>query len=368
MEQPAAEIVLIDVDKIDPNPFLLRLDHHRNVEQLMNSLKLLGQLSPVRVRHHPRTDGRYQLIFGHRRLEAAKRLGWTTIKAVVVSANDEEMFLTALAENLEADSLTDFEKGLALKRLNQQFGKSYEEIARLIGRSKAYVAQHIAMTDLFNEEQLKNPDVRELLQHLTEGHARVLLRIKDPKDRLAAASLIVKEKLCVKETKKIIDLFWSRKLQSSSETMTSNRSGEPEQEEVKRTINQLFERVNAGYLGILREARDINNFTIVFDFFPHHIDQGESALRRNLDHVTQYEKFWLAAKDIRVKVFGSFAYAICSVEKNFIAGGKKLSTISLATFILLKKEGKWLITHEHWSPTLATANLPTSSLTQLVSR
>jgi ParB family chromosome partitioning protein len=171
MEQPAADIVSLDVDKIDPNPFLLRLDYHRNLEQLMNSLKLLGQLSPVRVRHHPQADGRYQLIFGHRRLEAAKRLGWTTIKAEVVSANDEEMFLTALAENLEADSLTDFEKGLALKILNQKFGKSYEEIARLIGRSKAYVAQHIAMTNLFNEEQLKKPEVRELLQHLTEGHA-----------------------------------------------------------------------------------------------------------------------------------------------------------------------------------------------------
>lgn len=98
-------------------------------------------------------------------------MGWTTIKAEVVSANDEEKFLTALAENLEADSLTDFEKGLALKILNQKFGKSYEEIARLIGRSKAYVAQHIAMTNLFNEEQLKKPEVRELLQHLTEGHA-----------------------------------------------------------------------------------------------------------------------------------------------------------------------------------------------------
>jgi ParB-like chromosome segregation protein Spo0J len=54
MEQPAADIVLLDVDKIDPNPFLLRLDYHRNLEQLMNSLKLLGQLSPVRVRQHRR--------------------------------------------------------------------------------------------------------------------------------------------------------------------------------------------------------------------------------------------------------------------------------------------------------------------------
>jgi ParB-like chromosome segregation protein Spo0J len=54
MEQPAADIVLLDVDKIDPNPFLLCLDYHRNLEQLMNSLKLLGQLSPVRVRQHRR--------------------------------------------------------------------------------------------------------------------------------------------------------------------------------------------------------------------------------------------------------------------------------------------------------------------------
>lgn len=148
-------------------------------------------------------------------------------------------------------------------------------------------------------------------------------------------------------------------MQSFSKTLTPNRGEELEQEEVKRTINQLFESVNAGYLGSLREARDMNHLTIIFDFLPYDIDQGESALRRNLDHITQYEKFWLAPKDIRVKVFGSFAYAICFVVKNFIVGGKKSSTISLATFILLKKEGKWLITHEHWSPTLATANIPT---------
>lgn len=334
----------IDVSKIEPSPFPLRIEHSREIETLMHTLRLCGQLSPVKVRPHPRIKDRYQLIYGHRRLEAAKRLNWPSVKAEVIPATDEEMLLLALIENMETNSLTDFEKGLALRRLNREFKKTYDEIANLLGRSKAYVAQHIAMTELFDEEDMKDPAVQKILQNLTEGHARLLLRITNKKQRLAAASLIVREKMCIKEASKVIRLFWSEYI-PKNEARYSNDA-----ELVEQAVTRLFEDVNQGYTQALLTARASDEFTIIFDFLPFQFYEGEAALHQNLTHITGYDEFKLSHKILKVKVFGNTAYVICYVTKNFALRGERGRTESIATFVLLKRDGQWIIVHEHWSP------------------
>jgi ParB family chromosome partitioning protein len=68
---------------------------------LMNSLKRYGQLSPVLINPH------LVLISGQRRLEAARRLGWSTIKAVVVEKDTSlEMLELEIEENVERRNFT----------------------------------------------------------------------------------------------------------------------------------------------------------------------------------------------------------------------------------------------------------------------
>ncbi len=58
-----------------------------DLSSLMNSLKKYGQLSPVILTKE------YELIAGERRLESAKRLGWSTIKAMVVNSSSDLQML-----------------------------------------------------------------------------------------------------------------------------------------------------------------------------------------------------------------------------------------------------------------------------------
>jgi ParB family chromosome partitioning protein len=81
---------------------------------LMQSLKKFGQLNPIIV------DSDYELIAGFRRLEAAKRLGWSTVKAIVVEGpTDAEKIEIELEENLQRKDLTDEEVAEGTRRLDK---------------------------------------------------------------------------------------------------------------------------------------------------------------------------------------------------------------------------------------------------------
>ena len=85
-----------------------------DISSLMTSLKKFGQLNPIIV------DTRYELIAGARRLEAAKRLGWSTIKAIVVeNPTDAEKLEIELVENVQRKDLTSGEISWGLKRLHK---------------------------------------------------------------------------------------------------------------------------------------------------------------------------------------------------------------------------------------------------------
>ena len=72
-----------------------------DINSLASSLKKYGQLSPIIV------DQDYQLIAGHRRLEAAKQLGWRTVEIIVVDKNtDIEKLEIELEENIQRRNLS----------------------------------------------------------------------------------------------------------------------------------------------------------------------------------------------------------------------------------------------------------------------
>ena len=62
---------------------------------LKESLRLYGLLTPITI------NERYELVAGHRRLEAARALGWSTIEARIVSVSDK---LTLLEMELEENT------------------------------------------------------------------------------------------------------------------------------------------------------------------------------------------------------------------------------------------------------------------------
>ena len=84
------------------------------LQPLMESLRTYGLMNPVVV------NSRLELIAGHRRLEAARRLGWEHIEATVLEKTGElPMLELEIEENVQRRDFSNDELAEALKRLEK---------------------------------------------------------------------------------------------------------------------------------------------------------------------------------------------------------------------------------------------------------
>lgn len=120
----------IDIDQI-----IIRKRVRKNLgdlSSLMESLRRHGLLNPVLI------NNRNELVAGHRRTEAARRLGWTTIEARIVDDRDEgDLVEMEIEENTQRKSLTPDELAEAYLRLDKIrnpgfFGRVWQAIRRFI--------------------------------------------------------------------------------------------------------------------------------------------------------------------------------------------------------------------------------------------
>ena len=83
------------LDNISPmanNPFGVRDDE--DMEALVESIRQFGVLNPIIVRERRRFGDKYEIVSGHRRYEACKRLGKFDIPVIVRELDDDEAVLT----------------------------------------------------------------------------------------------------------------------------------------------------------------------------------------------------------------------------------------------------------------------------------
>ena len=199
------ESLYIPVTQLEPNIFLTRYSDPVSIDELADSINSLGQLEAIAVRPHPSKVNCYQVIYGHRRLAAIKKLGWKEIRAEVKQVDESGMLQMAIVENLQRQDASDYEKGLLFRKLSEEFDLTYEEIGRLIGKSKQLVSNHIAMTKICSDDDVRSDgELLFSIHKLTEAHARVLARIEDPKERIDLVKLCIKEHLCARELKALI--------------------------------------------------------------------------------------------------------------------------------------------------------------------
>ena len=146
--------------------------------QLAESIRQNGVLQPILVR---RDRDRYVLVAGERRWRASRMAGLKTIPAIVQELSPQDGAVLALIENMQRSDLNFFEEAAAIYALMQDRSMTQEETARRLGMSQPSLANKIRLLRLSGEEQ------RMVLEnHLTERHARALLRVEDPEKRMAA--------------------------------------------------------------------------------------------------------------------------------------------------------------------------------------
>jgi ParB family transcriptional regulator, chromosome partitioning protein len=86
---------------------------------LVESIRESGQQVPILVRRNPSNQERFQVAYGHRRLNAAKRLG-IRVKALVRPLSDDQLVLAQGKENAERRNLTFIERALFAKALAER--------------------------------------------------------------------------------------------------------------------------------------------------------------------------------------------------------------------------------------------------------
>lgn len=148
----------IRIDSIDDSPYQPRdLYDPSEIDNLAHSLAAGGLDEQINVRQ--KSNGRYELIKGHRRTRAARSLGWIEIDADVVEKTDREAKLSAMISNEGRIDLTDYERSKLYQEAKESnFAKTQEEIAHLFGTTQERVSARMAM--------LKLPSgIIEMLEH-----------------------------------------------------------------------------------------------------------------------------------------------------------------------------------------------------------
>lgn len=131
------EIHSVPIDKIDQVENSRITYTAEDLSELMVSMRFRGLLSPIGIQRHK--GDRYEVVFGNRRLTAARKLGWTHIDAVIVTTKDrEEMLIVNAVENMQRVDVPFAEQGRIFFALEKK-GLSRKEIAARIGISHAKV-------------------------------------------------------------------------------------------------------------------------------------------------------------------------------------------------------------------------------------
>jgi ParB family transcriptional regulator, chromosome partitioning protein len=354
----------IPLESIEWNPYNSRLHYSdSNIRRLNLSLSKHGQLVPVKVRPSLKHEGKFELVYGHRRFLAAKNLGWKSIRADVVKADESQMIFESLIENLEREELSDYEKAVTLKKLNRDFHLTYEQVGALLGLSKQHVGNYIAMLNLFDQDFLAaKTDAIEYLHQVTEHHARILGRVKDPSVRFDLLERIVKENISVRELSAIVGRLrsWFRSNDSQrisdepGESLPKLSSFSYEGEQREQILSLIVNKLRLIHSGDFKSVENMQIFDDSFSLFsafpPFEKIEKNYALSRVKNW--SYElapRLAYKVSDFEAEILNDVAFATLTLSYSGTFHDRQIKMRAGGTIILVRKSGKWKIRHEHWS-------------------
>ncbi|GAG29508.1 unnamed protein product, partial [marine sediment metagenome] len=193
--------------------------------ELVNSIKEQGLLVPVKLRPN---GGGYDIVFGHRRVGAAREAGLKEIEAMVEGVDDDTAYIQALTENVVREDMMAYEIALALKAIKDATGYTNEQIGKMFGWGESRVASFFTML---------KPEIENVIKHLPgevgERHVRMAKAgTKDDKDAAKVLKKAGEEGLSSTQTRKLAEL-----------TTSAREFGG--QKAVKRLLNTPYEDIGA---------------------------------------------------------------------------------------------------------------------------
>jgi len=201
LSQSGRGINNLRIDKLVRNPDQpRRIFDPKKLEELTNSIRLKGVLQPLLVRPipDPKNSGTqiYQIVAGERRWQASLKAGLEILPVLIRELSDQDVLEIGVVENVQRADLNPIEEALAYKALTEQFGRTQDEIAKAIGKSRPHITNMLRLLTL---PKLAQDMVQE--GKISMGHARAIIAAENP---LRLAQLISDRGLSVREAEKIV--------------------------------------------------------------------------------------------------------------------------------------------------------------------
>jgi ParB family chromosome partitioning protein len=203
----------VPIELIAPNPDQPRKAFDEGeLEALTESIRSNGVIQPLIVRPDPGKAGAYQIVAGERRWRAAQRVPLHSLPVIVRDYTEREVLEIGVLENVQRADLNPLEEANAYNRLVTAFGRTQEQIASAMGKSRSHIANSLRLLTL--------PEaVRAHLAagRVTAGHARALITATDP---VSLCNQVVAKGLSVRETERLAQ-------QAAAGSYSSNRMKPP---------------------------------------------------------------------------------------------------------------------------------------------
>ena len=217
------EIIPMQLSELKPfseQPFKV-LDNE-DMEELVDSIKVNGVLSPIVVRPHP--EGGYEILSGHRRARACEKAGITEVPVVVKDLDDDTAVILLVDSNLQREHILPSEKAFAyqmrLEAMKRKAGRPAQEnsaqigsnfsgmesreiLAEQVGESKNQISRYIRLTELI-DPLLAMVDSKDMALN-----AGVELSYLKTKEQAAVLEAIKSEETCpsIEQAKKMHRFF-----------------------------------------------------------------------------------------------------------------------------------------------------------------
>jgi len=142
MAKPSKQTIKdVSLDLIDDPKGMVRMDIDPDaLADLAQSISEIGLLQPIMIA----VDGeRFEVVFGHRRYLASKKLGLSTIRSIIRTMTQSEIGIARATENISRADLTPIEEAATYKNLMEQYGLSLEQVAKKMARTPGTIKRRM---------------------------------------------------------------------------------------------------------------------------------------------------------------------------------------------------------------------------------
>ncbi len=203
-------------------PYKRHIFNIGDLDSLAEDIKIRGLMNPIIVRSI--SEDYYEILSGHRRLEASKLAGSTEIKAIVVDLDDEDADqLMVTANILQRNHFTKGELVRAYKiraeaylhQGKQEGEQTYTLFAKEMGKSPSFAKRilylrHLSdsLIDLMDQKKI-GATAAESLRHLTDAQMEEISQyVNDNNRKLTTEEVLSLSVLKKNESaKSILDTF-----------------------------------------------------------------------------------------------------------------------------------------------------------------